>query len=200
MRHLLKSEGKVYRRFLYDPEPRLERPILRFCGIKHITWDALYFSPIFTYRRLRGHKIFHLFSRSISQPYTSPADSLKMKTKRHENCTAKLLHRDAYKSLLRRYDIYSPPCIFVYAAHFVTCDIDLMTRWREIRAQFSGHDEKMTTTRKVDDDNDDCISISWISCSPTKIWSYTLSNVRLRDNQRERAYNSSRIFMLTASR
>lgn len=64
-------------------------------------------------------------------------------------------------------------------------------------------DDDDETDDDDDDDNivvDDCsISISWISCSLTKIWSRTLSNVRLRDNHLERVYNSPRIFMLPAA-
>jgi len=95
----------------------------------------------------------------------------------------------------------------VHVAHFITCDIGVTTRWHEIRAQFRGRDEEMTTTTRPMTTTTTRTTRTTIAAyrsresrvSPTEIWSRTLSNVRLHDNHLERVYNSPRIFMLPAA-
>lgn len=158
-----------------------------------------YLSPIFTYRRLLGHKIFHLFMKYFSVIY-----SCRSSPRRKQNAARTVLQKFCPEMrMCRCYDVnqYNKSTYECIRAHRSFHNVwhrpyDPQTR-NTCAISWSQREDDDGTT---DDDDDDCtISISWISYSLTEIWSRTLSNIRLRDNHLERVYNSPRIFILPAA-
>lgn len=94
-----KVEERYMVAFLYDLETASRETDFTFLWNKAYKREMYSLSPIFTYRRLLGHKIFHLFMKYFSVMYSCGSSS-QTKTKCCANCITKLLLRDAYVSLL----------------------------------------------------------------------------------------------------
>lgn len=157
-----------------------------------------YLSPIFTYRRLLGHKIFHLFMKYFSVIY-----SCRSSPRRKQNAARTVSQNFCSRMRTCRYYGVNQHNESTY----IRAHCSLHNAWHRPYDPLTRNTCAISWSRREDDDgttddddNNDCtISISWISFALTEIWSGTLSNIRLRDNHLERVYNSPRIFILPAA-
>lgn len=131
--------------------------------------------PIFTYRRLLGHKIFHLFMKYFSVMYSFGSSDSEMKTKCRKKCIARLLPRDAYR--IRCYSVNLPYNYNFITSTYIRARCSFHNVWHRRYDPLTRNTCAISWSRRGDDDNDEtddddeddedddcCISISWISC------------------------------------